>query len=116
MKKAAETFTHGAVLKVEREHSREDIRGMLQAMYDAGLHTVVVWPAVYWWEPQSDHYPFQTGRTLLADAEEIGLQVIMELAGQITALEYAPDFRMREDYYCVDGRAVMKKADWDTEL
>ena len=37
MKKAAETFTHGAVLKVEREHSREDIRGMLQAMYDAGL-------------------------------------------------------------------------------
>lgn len=109
MKKAAETFTHGAVLKVEREHSREDIRGMLQAMYDAGLHTVVVWPAVYWWEPQSDHYPFQTGRTLLADAEEIGLQVIMELAGQITALEYAPDFRMREDYYCVDRKGCYEE-------
>ncbi len=104
MKRNTETFAHGAVLKVEREHSRAELRAMLQAMHDAGLRTVVVWPAVYWWEPQSDHYPYQTGRCLLEDAEEIGMQVIMELAGQITALEYAPDFRMEEDYFCIDRK------------
>lgn len=61
-------------------------------MHALGMNTVVVWPAVYWWEPQGEHYPCQTGRDLLADAEEIGIGVIMELAGQITAMEYAPDF------------------------
>lgn len=28
----------------------------------------------------------------------------MELAGQITALEYAPDFVMKDEYYCVDRK------------
>ncbi|MGM9588209.1 MAG: beta-galactosidase [Candidatus Limivicinus sp.] len=95
-------FTYGAVLKVEREHSRADIRSMLADMHALGMNTVVVWPAVYWWEPQGEHYPYQTGRDLLADAEEIGIGVIMELAGQITAMEYAPDFLMKDEYFCVD--------------
>ena len=106
MKKEQTQFVYGAVLKVEREHTRQELRAMLQAMHDAGLNNVVVWPAVYWWEPQGEHYPYQTGRDLLADAGEIGLQVVMELAGQITALEYVPDFLMKEDYFCVDRRGV----------
>lgn len=104
MKHKQEQFTYGAVLKIEREHSREELRSMLQAMRDAGMNTVVVWPAVYWWEEPGEHYPYQTGRDLLADAGEIGIQVVMELAGQITALEYAPDFVMKDEYYCVDRK------------
>lgn len=97
-----QAFAYGAVLKVEREHTREDLRAMLRGMRGMGLNTVVVWPAVYWWEPQGAHYPCQTGRDLLADAQELGLQVVMELAGQIPALEYAPDFLMQEEYFCTD--------------
>lgn len=95
-------FTYGAVLKVEREHTREEIRKMLRDMRETGMNTVVVWPAVYWWEPRGEHYPYQTGRDLLEDAEQVGIRVVMELAGQITALEYAPDFLMKDEYYCVD--------------
>lgn len=104
MKRKQDQFTYGAVLKIEREHTREELRSMLQAMRDAGLNTVVVWPAVYWWEPQGEHYPYQTGRNLLHDAGEVGIQVVMELAGQITALEYAPDFAMKDEYFCVDRK------------
>lgn len=104
MKQCQDQFTYGAVLKVEREHTRGELRAMLQAMKDTGMNTVVVWPAVYWWEPQGAHYPYQTGRNLLADAGEIGIRVVMELAGQITALEYAPDFVMKDEYYCVDRK------------
>lgn len=28
--------------------------------------------------------------------------MVMELAGQITAMEYAPDFLMKDEYFCVD--------------
>lgn len=97
-------FVYGAVLKIEREQTLEDIRGSLKEMKDIGLDTVVVWPAVYWWEEKGPDYPYATGKELLRIAEEIGISVIMELAGQITALEYAPDFLCKEEYYCVDKK------------
>ncbi|MDR1971635.1 MAG: beta-galactosidase [Treponema sp.] len=103
-------FTHGAVLKVEREYTREQIHAMLLAIKTAGINTVVIWPAVYWWEEGGDVYPYGTGHDILRYAGEIGLEIIMELAGQITSLEYAPDFLMKDEYYCVDqkGRPDMK--------
>ena len=97
-------FTYGAVLKIEREHTREELRGMLLDMAAAHFNTVVVWPAVYWWEPEGDHYPYQTGRDLLEDAKEAGIDIVMELAGQITALEYAPDDLVKEEYFPVDRK------------
>lgn len=42
MKRKQEQFTYGAVLKIEREHSREELRAMLQAIRDTGMNTVVV--------------------------------------------------------------------------
>lgn len=42
------------------------------------------------------------------------MQVIMELAWQITALEYAPDFRMEEDTSVWTVKAIMTRAAWDT--
>ncbi|WP_127579601.1 hypothetical protein [Paenibacillus koleovorans] len=71
-------------------------------MKRCGMNIAVIWPAVFWWENKAHaHYPFQTGIEILQYAEQIGMQVIMELAGQITALEYAPDYLMKEDYYTV---------------
>ncbi|MDF2713144.1 MAG: hypothetical protein K0R28_69 [Paenibacillus sp.] len=93
-------FPYGAVLKVQREWTIEDIRSKLNDMKRCGMNIVVIWPAVFWWENRAHaEYPFHTGIEILKHAETIGMKVIMELAGQITALEYAPDFLMREDYY-----------------
>lgn len=102
------SFPYGAVLKIQREFTPEDIRSKLEAMHACGMNFVVVWPAVFWWESKANaNYPFQTGIDILKHAETLGMKVIMELAGQITALEYAPDFLMREEYYArkADGTA-----------
>ncbi len=95
-------FPYGAVLKIQREYTWEDIFRLMKSMKEKGMNTVVVWPAVYWWEDKSlPNYPYQTGHEILKYAEKIGMKVVMELAGQITSLEYAPDFTMKDDYYAV---------------
>ncbi|GHT52083.1 hypothetical protein FACS1894106_0020 [Spirochaetia bacterium] len=100
-------FTYGAVLKIEREHTKEQIHEMLLAIKTSGMNTAVIWPAVYWWEAKNGVYPYATGHDILKYAGEIGLDIIMELAGQITALEYAPDFLMKDEYYCVDQKGCI---------
>ena len=93
---------YGTVYKVQREHSLADIERYLTDIRNAGLDTVVIWPSVYWWEDRTaPGYPYNTGRHILKFAEAIGLSVIMETAGQVTGLEYAPDFVMKDEYYPV---------------
>lgn len=108
-------FPYGAVLKIQREYSFNDIFARLKKIKDLGLNHVVIWPAVYWWEDRGlPNYPYHTGHEILRYAEEIGLQIIMELAGQITSLEYLPDFLMKEEYYAVtfDGRLSRDKTSY----
>lgn len=96
-------FRYGAVLKIQREFTLDTIYHHLSSMKKLGMNQVVVWPAIYWWEDSSyDDYPFHTGKKILEYAEELHMKVIMELEGQITCLQYAPDFLMKEDYYPVD--------------
>lgn len=95
-------FLHGAVLKLTREDTRQSILQNFQQMKENGLDTVVIWPAVYWWEEKKPGYPFNTGRLVLELAEQTGLGVIMEVAGQLPMMEYIPDFQMKEEYFCVD--------------
>lgn len=102
-------FPYGAVLKVQREFSLDDIKRKLDDMKRCGMNTVVIWPAVFWWEPKTNaNYPFQTGIEILEHAERIGMKVIMELAGQITSLEYMPDYLMKEEYYAVKLDGTIK--------
>lgn len=98
-----EHFYHGSVFKVTREDSIADIRRNLEMIADAGMNTVVIWPAWFWWEDKTEEYPFATGKRILEMADDIGLQIVMELAGQLTAMEYAPDFMMKEEYYPVNA-------------
>ena len=98
-------FPVGSVLKVTRYDTEADLRKHLALMRDSGLNTVVIWPAAFWWEEKTEEYPFRTGKFILRTAEELGLSVIMELAGQLTAMEYLPDFLMKPEYqtYKLDG-------------
>lgn len=98
----AKRYNHGAVLKVTREDTRETIEKNFELMRGCGLNTVVIWPAAFWWEEKREGYPFNTGKMILELAEKHGIEVIMELAGQLTTLEYLPDFMMKPEYYPVD--------------
>ena len=95
-------FRLGAVLKLTREDTLADIEKNFAGMKDAGFNTCVVWPAAFWWEEKTEFYPFNTGRELLKIAERIGIDIIMELAGQLTVMEYIPDFLMKPEYYARD--------------
>ena len=95
-------FNYGAVFKITREDTFESIEANLTQMKQSGFNTVVVWPAYFWWEEKNPDYPFATGKKVLEFAEKIGIKVVMELAGQLTAMEYAPDFLMKDEYYATD--------------
>lgn len=110
-----ENFYYGAVYKIERTYTRDEIEKNLAMMKQNGMNTVVIWPSVYWWEPKTENYPFDTGLFILKTAEKLGLKVIMEFAGQITCMEYAPDFDFDDEFYCVneDGSLRNKSNGYD---
>ncbi len=95
-------YNHGAVLKVTREDTAQTIEQNFKLMKENGLNTVVIWPAAFWWEEKREGYPFNTGREILEIAAKCGIDVIMELAGQLTSMEYAPDFLMKPEYLPLD--------------
>ena len=95
-------YRYGSVYKVTREDTPEAIRRDFLQMKQCALNTVVIWPPVFFWEPMNEHYPFATGREILRIAGECGLDVIMELAGQLSVFEYIPDWEMKDEYYARD--------------
>lgn len=95
-------FLHGSVLKLTREDTENDIKNCFITMKENGLDTVVIWPSSFWWEEKKEGYPFNTGRKVLELAEAYGIKVIMELAGQLTIMEYIPDFLMKPEYLPTD--------------
>ena len=95
-------YNHGSVFKVTREDTLADIEANFKLMKENGLNTVVIWPAAFWWEEKKEGYPFNTGRQILSLAEKIGIDVVMELAGQLTVMEYIPDFLMKPEYLPLD--------------
>ena len=92
----------GAVLKVTREDTYETIEQCLVDMKSAGMNTVVVWPAIFHWEDKTEGYPFNTGKQILELAQKHDMKIIMELAGQLSVMEYIPDHLMKKEYYPVD--------------
>ena len=97
-----DVFHYGAVLKLTREDTHESIRKNLLQMKECGFNTVVIWPAAFYWEEKTEGYPFNTGKFVLDVAQECGIKVVMELAGQHTSFEYAPDYAMKPEYVCVN--------------
>lgn len=93
---------YGSVLKLTREDTPETIENSFIKMKECGMNTVVIWPSAFWWEEKTEDYPFHTGKLVLSLAEKHNIGVIMELAGQLSVMEYAPDFLMKDEYYPVD--------------
>lgn len=92
-------FSYGNVLRIERQYSLDDIYYHLTKMKEYGFNTVVIWPAVFWWEDKTNLYPHYTGCKILEFAEELGLKIIFELTGQTPLLEFAPNFIAKDEYF-----------------
>ena len=106
-------FPYGAVLKIQREWREQDIFAKMDQMAAIGMNTVVVWPPVFWWEDRSmPDYPFHTGTQILRHAGDLGMRVIIELSGQLTSLEYAPDFVMKDEYLTTGPDGAVARQDW----
>ena len=103
-------FNYGAVFKITREDTLDSIEANLTQMKQSGFNTVVVWPSYFWWEEKTSQYPFATGKKVLELAEKVGIKIVMELAGQLTAMEYAPDFLMKDEYYAIDDKGHVEWA------
>lgn len=104
------SFPYGTVLKVQREYSMKEIYNHMDKIKELGMNYIVVWPAVYWWENKNlTNYPYHTGHKILEYAEKLDLNIIMELAGQLPSLEYAPDFIMKKEYYAVNYDGTYKR-------
>lgn len=105
-------FPFGAVVRVQREDGIEKICSILDSISDAGLRIVVVWPAFFWWEEQTDAYPYATGTAILREAEARGLRIVMELSGQIPSIEYAPDSFLTRDHWVKNRDGTTTEFDW----
>lgn len=106
----AKQQAYGTVMTLTRQDTPQTILENFQKIKASGMNTVVIWPAAFWWEEPSADYPFRTGKNVLQIAEQVGLKVIMELAGQLPMMECIPDFLMKDAYYCVneDGHKRLK--------
>lgn len=87
-------YRHGAVLLLEPQDSPDSLRPTCRAMREVGLNTVVVWPPVFYREGKRD---FSVQHALCQVAAECGLQVIIELTGQVANLEVLPDAEWSDD-------------------
>jgi beta-galactosidase len=105
-------FPFGAVVRVQREDGIEKIRSIFDSIAEAGLRVVVVWPSFFWWEEQTDTYPYATGITILREAEARGLRIVMELSGQIPTLEYTPDSFLTRDHWVETRNGTASEFDW----
>lgn len=95
-------FNYGSVLKVTRHDTLEDIEKIFIQMSESGFNACVIWPATFWWEEKTELYPFATGLKILDLAQKHNIKLVMELAGQLTSMEYAPDFLMKDEFNAVD--------------
>ncbi len=102
-------FPYGTVLKIQREFTMDDIYRHMDKIKKLGMNFIVVWPAVFWWEERNDNYPYNTGIQILKYAEKLDINIIVEVAGQLTSLEYGPDFLMKEEYLPVNYDGSYRK-------
>lgn len=85
----SELYRYGAVLLLDEEQMSEELHAACAAMRSLAMNTVVIWPPVFY---RNGAYCFRRQRELLAAAAAEGLDVIVELHGQVPNLEFYPDF------------------------
>lgn len=89
-------YIYGAVLLLEPEHDRQYFHDCCGKMRDLGMNTAVIWPPVFYSGDGTRSFSRQL--RLLDAAAGYGLRIIIELTGQVTNLEYMPDWLYTDEY------------------
>ena len=88
-------FRYGSVVLLEEGDSAEKFAGICSAMASLEMNTVVIWPPVFY---RKGKWDVEVQRTFLRTAAEYDLGVIVELTGQVSDLEYLPDWEWRREF------------------
>ena len=101
-----DSFLYGSVVLLEENSSAEMFAGTCAAMASLEMNTVVIWPPVFYRNGKAD---VEVQRSFLKVAAEYGLGVIVELTGQVSNLEYLPDWAWRREFAVEnsDGTAAL---------
>lgn len=83
---------YGTVYMVDRDLSRDDKRNDLENIKSLNFNTVVLWPAVSRWDgTPPGNTAFTSVDETMDICQELGLKVILELQGQNTSNQEAPE-------------------------
>lgn len=88
-------FLYGSVVLLEENAAPETLAESCAAMASLEMNTVVIWPPVFYRNGKAD---VRIQRSFLKAAAEYGLGVIVELTGQVSNLEYLPDWEWRREF------------------
>ncbi len=88
-------FRYGAVVLLSEDDTPESLLATCRGMSSLSMNTVVIWPPVFYHDGERD-YTIQ--KMMLDAAGQCGMQVIIELTGQVSNLEYLPDCRYRDEF------------------
>jgi beta-galactosidase len=99
-------YEYGSVLLLEREQPEAYWRDCCEKMRRLHMNTVVVWPPVFYVDGKRD---YTCQRRFLDVAAEHGLDVIVELTGQVANLEYFPDHLYNDEYAVLNADGTVAR-------
>ncbi len=99
-------YTYGTVLLLEQEQDENYWNDCCRKMCSLHMNTVVVWPPVFYVDGERD---YSVQKRFLDVAQMHGLDVVVELTGQIFNLEYLPDCAYKDEYAVVNADGKIEK-------
>jgi len=99
-------YTYGTVLLLEQEQDEAYWQNCCEKICSLHMNTVVVWPPVFYVNRARD---YSVQKRFLEIAHDYKLDVVVELTGQVSNLEYLPDSEYCDDYAVVEAEGSIAR-------
>ncbi len=93
------SITYGTVFLLDRDASDEHVDKHFAKMTELGLNTIVIWPPLFY---ENGEMYFDKHLKAMNIAGKHGLELVIELTGQVPNLEFWPDCMYDEDVMVQD--------------
>lgn len=92
---------------IQSTYTLEEMEKDIKNMASCGITTVQLYPTANWWEREDVDpriIPFDTTEAVMDICHENGISVILQLIGQASYMEYAPNAFVTDDMYLKDNQ------------